>query len=73
MSDRRHTDLFTAAEAMEYLHLTADDERALETLRSTHGLHAARIGKAYMYHRHDLDAVVLRVFGKEPHRMRMAK
>jgi hypothetical protein len=64
----RHPDLFTAAEAAVYLHLAdnleaaqsaKDWERTLETLRAD-GLRGVKMGRGFMYHREDLDAVILK-------------
>jgi hypothetical protein len=63
MECRRHPDLFTPAEAMEYLHLSPDAERTLETLRTSHGLRGVQIGKSLMYHRADLDKLVEQLWG----------
>lgn len=61
-SPRRHPDLFTGAEALEYLHLASDQERTLETFRLDYGLPAQKMGRELMYHRADLDALVVRIF-----------
>jgi hypothetical protein len=60
----RHPDIFTAAEALEYMHLSGDAERTLETLRITYKLKSAQIGRSLMYHRADLDELVERMFGR---------
>lgn len=60
---RRHRDIFTAAEAATYLGL--DSMRSLETLREHFGLMGHRpAGKAFLYHKSDLDACALLMFGK---------
>lgn len=60
----KHPDLFTPAEAAEYLHL--DSERGLETCRRDFGLVAhAGVNKSFLYHREDLDACALRMCGKD--------
>lgn len=61
--DRRHPDIFTAAEALAYLHAATGTERTLETLRTTHKLPSSKIGYETVYHRAHLDALVLRIFG----------
>lgn len=60
----RHPDLFTPEEAAVYLHL--DSVRSLEILRTDFGLVGHKgVGKSYIYHREDLDAVALRMVGKD--------
>jgi len=59
-----HPDLFTAAEALIYLHLPEDSGRTLETLRASHALNGVKLGRELMYHRNDLDACISRLFGK---------
>ena len=74
---RRHPDLFTAEEAIVYLHL--DGERALRTLRDDYGLvgHPG-VGKGFMYWREDLDRAALRIVGRDrewkavAHKMRIS-
>jgi hypothetical protein len=61
---RKHPDIFTPEEAVAYLHLDPEGGlRTLETLREKHGLVGQQVGKGYMYHRRQLDAVVDRLFG----------
>jgi hypothetical protein len=61
---RRHPDVFTDEEAAAYLH--APSPRSLETIRRDFGLVGHQLfGKSFLYHREDLDAVVLRMFGKD--------
>jgi hypothetical protein len=60
---RRHHDVFTPVEAAAYLGF--DSHRSLETVREHYGLLGHRVGKCYLYHRADLDACVLRMFGKD--------
>jgi hypothetical protein len=62
-SEIRHPDIFTAEEALAYLHLPADQLRTLETLRDKYGLVGFTIGKRMMYHRRHLDECVERMFG----------
>lgn len=70
---RRHPDLFTPAEAIQYLRMdelypdkpAEELARTLETLRTSHGLKGQKIGKAMMYHRRHLDALVLNLYGIE--------
>lgn len=67
---RRHPDLFTAAEALEYLHLPPDSIGTLDSLRDRFkGFREAgrRIGKEYTYHRRDLDKLVDEIFGFTDH------
>jgi len=61
---RHHPDLFTSREAAEYLHLQPEQTSTIETLRETGALAGAKIGKAYFYHRRDLDALVLSLFNR---------
>ncbi len=63
MSEDRHSDIFSASEALSYLHLPAGDKRTLATLRAHYGLPAHKIGKHLYYHRVDLDSLVNRIFG----------
>jgi hypothetical protein len=59
-----HPDLFNPDEAAAYLHL--DSVRGLETLRNEYGLIGHKgVNKSYIYHREDLDAVALRIVGKD--------
>jgi hypothetical protein len=60
---RVHADIFTPLEAANYLKFST--ERSLETLRKHYNLVAHRVGKSYFYHREDLDACALRMFGKD--------
>lgn len=60
-SVRKHPDLFTEAEALDYLHLKPDAERTLKTLRDAHSLPGYKFGNEYLYHRKDLDSLVSRV------------
>lgn len=60
---RRHPDIFTAEEAVAYLHL--ESVRSLDTLRDEGLLTGHRpVGKGYLYHREDLDTCALKMFGK---------
>lgn len=59
----RHPDIFTAEEAMEYLHIPAGETRTLQTLRESHGLRCVMVGRNSMYHRVDLDQLVERMWG----------
>lgn len=59
----RHPDVFTPPEAAAYLGFQSP--RSLETIRENYGLTGYRVGKEYLYHREDLDACVLRMFGRE--------
>lgn len=58
---RRHPDLFTAEEAIEYLRL--DSIRSLDTLRENWGLRPIGLGKAGLYHRRHLDELVEKAAG----------
>lgn len=60
---RRHPDLFTADEALQYLHLSGEADRTLETLREKHQLIGQKVGRALMYHRRHLDSLIDRLFG----------
>jgi hypothetical protein len=60
---RRHPDIFTPAEAAVYLGF--ESERSLETVREHFGLVGHRVGKGLLFHRADLDAVAVRMFGKD--------
>lgn len=61
---RKHPDVFTPEEAVEYLHLDPETGlRTLETMREKHGLVGVQMGKGFMYHKRNLDALVERVFG----------
>jgi hypothetical protein len=71
---RKHPDVFTAEEAVEYLHL--DSEQTLRTLRDRFGLVGIPFfGKELRYLRKDLDALVARAsaVSSSPNAMRMAK
>jgi hypothetical protein len=78
-SERKHPDVFTAEEAAMYLH--CDSERSLENIRAQFGLVGyPGFGKALRYYRDDLDAVAMKMLGRDPvtkklvaHGMRMAK
>jgi hypothetical protein len=63
-----HPDLFTAEEAIEYLHLPPPPTglRVLETLRYEKGLIGRRITRKYHYHRRDLDDFIQKVWGLKP-------
>jgi hypothetical protein len=61
VSTRRHPDLFTPKEAAHYLGLKS--ERTLDLLRRDRDLLGRIVGKGYLYHREDLDACALRIFG----------
>lgn len=62
---RQHPDIFTPDEALAYLHL--ESVRSLEILENDFGLQGFKgVGKSRMYHRDDLDAAVLRWFGRTP-------
>lgn len=64
MENRKHPDLFTPEEAVAYLHLDPEvGSRTLETLREKYGLVGQPLGRGYMYHRANLDALVARIFG----------
>jgi hypothetical protein len=64
--NRKHPDVFTPEEAATYLHLDPDTGlRTLETLREKHELVGFQVGKGFMYHRRNLDALVERLFGIE--------
>jgi hypothetical protein len=56
--------VFTGAEALEYLGVSASD-RTLETLRREHGLVCFRIGQETMYHRRHLDSLIERLAGMD--------
>jgi hypothetical protein len=70
---RQHPDLFTAVEALAYLHRpckdplnpTAAELAVLQTLKENHGLWGRHIGRELAYHRLALDQVVLRLFGMD--------
>ena len=59
---RKHPDLFTPAEAAEYLHL--ESVNTLETLERDHKLQRCKAGKAVLYWRKDLDAVAYSIAGE---------
>jgi hypothetical protein len=59
----RHPDIFRPLEAAQYLSFAT--ERSLETLRMQYGLIGQKVGKNFRYHRADLDACALRMFGRE--------
>jgi len=61
---RRHPDLFTKAEAMEYLHLGPDQECTIKGLRDKGLLEGVKIGPEFMYHRDELDAAVSQLFAE---------
>jgi hypothetical protein len=61
-AERLHPDVFTAEEAAAYLHL--ENVATLEWLREKDCLIGHIIGKAYMYHREDLDDCAGRMFDK---------
>jgi hypothetical protein len=70
---RRHPDVFTGAEALEYLGLDpVANDNLLVTLRDKGVLTGWKPGKEYLYHRLELDAAVLNgfayVFGTEKKR-----
>lgn len=60
---RRHPDLFTEDEAVEYLRLKS--ERSLETIDKHYGLKPLCLGKDPVYHREDLDRVVEKAVKRE--------
>ena len=61
---RQHPDIFTAEEAAEYLR--QETVRSLDTLKENFQLKCYQSGRARsLYHRSDLDAVALRMFGKQ--------
>jgi hypothetical protein len=61
---RRHPDVFTAEEAVAYLHL--EGEGSLDWLVGKSFLRREKVGRVYLYHREDLDACARLMFGKEP-------
>jgi len=62
---RKHPDLFNAAEAAEYLHLPS--ERTLEIVRRDFGLRGiSGVSKGFLYWRADLDDAALRMAGRHP-------
>lgn len=64
--ERRHEDVFTEEEAGAYLHLPPDRSATiLETLRARHGLLSTQFGRITMYHRKNLDNLVLHMFHLE--------
>lgn len=74
MEALKHPDIFTPAEAVEYLHLDGPDQ--LETVRREYGLVGFRpVGKGFLYWREDLDKAAERMFGRakqEPAQLRLA-
>jgi hypothetical protein len=61
---RRHPNIFSSAEAAEYLHL--DSERGLQTLRNNFGLIGyLGVNRSYVYWKDDLDACALKLFGRD--------
>lgn len=73
MSEPRiHPDLFTADEAFQYLRLASVESlRHLEKLNMLKA--ATGFTKHKLYHRDDLDACALRMFGKQPPAMKLAR
>lgn len=61
--DRRHPDVFSAAEALAYLHRDpVADANLIETLRDKGVLIGTKIGRELMFHREELDAAVMLLF-----------
>ena len=59
----RHPDLFTESEALEYLHLPADASNTMRGFREKHGLAGHKFGNEFIYHRQDLDRLVIKLCG----------
>jgi hypothetical protein len=53
---KRHPELYTAEEAVEYLRL--DSSHSLETIKKNYGLKPLHLGKQPVFHRKDMDEAV---------------
>lgn len=70
---RIHPDLFTPQEALEYLHMPYDSDRSFDTFKEQGILTGAAFGRTTLYHRDELDALVIHKFAFVEQAKRTAK